>query len=229
VDASEGAVAASLDLVVGLTPVDPAYPNGGSFVVAATTVARPTNSQRFKISIPACTNYTFEVYGNPTLANLGSGSTNLDSSYLTNMSWVRCRLRCRRTGALNTNKFTASSNGTLSLYLKEKAVKGFYYICFGRAGCEYGNAMRTCLDHLFLGPKVDAMIVKSRLRVMRAKPIFRTRQTGFSKRSRCWNLPVVGILILIRGSVSVLAVRESPFPWLSNRGAGKRRRSFLKN
>jgi len=52
VDATTGAVAANFDFVVGLTPVDPTYPNGGSLVIAATSVAGPTNSVRFKLSIP---------------------------------------------------------------------------------------------------------------------------------------------------------------------------------
>src|SRR5258706_13340364 len=129
VDATTGAVAANFDFVVGLTPVDPAYP-GGSFVVAGGPVAGPTNSTRFKISIPAYANYTYEVYGNPTLANVGNNITNLSSSFLTNMSWAALPFSLSQAGAINTNRFTASSNGTLSIYLQEKAPKGFFYVSF---------------------------------------------------------------------------------------------------
>src|ERR1022692_592719 len=139
VDAATGAVAANFDFVAGLTPVDPTYPNGGSFVVAGTQVAGPGGTNRFKISIPAYTNYTYEVYGNPTLANVGNTITNWDSSYLTNMSWGALPFSLAQNGAINTNKFTAASNGTLNLYLQEKAVKGFYYISFRVPGANTGT------------------------------------------------------------------------------------------
>lgn len=139
VDATTGAVAANFDFVVGLTPVDPTYPNGGSFVIAATPVAGPTNSTRFKISVPAYTNFTYEVYGNPTFANVGNNLTNWNSSYLTNMSWGALPFSLSQTGAINTNKFTASSNGTLNLYLQEKAVKGYYYVSFRVPGANSGT------------------------------------------------------------------------------------------
>jgi protocatechuate 3,4-dioxygenase beta subunit len=138
VDATTGAVAANFDFVVGLTPVDPTYPNGGSFVVAATSVAGPTNSTRFKLSLPAYTNYTYEVYGNPTLANVGNTITNWDSSYLTNMSWGGLPFSLTQAGAVNTNRFTASTNGTLNLYLQEKSAKGFYYVSFRVPGENVG-------------------------------------------------------------------------------------------
>ena len=138
VDAATGAVAANWDFVVGLTPVDPAYPNGGSFVVSAAVVAGPTNSQRFKISVPAYANYTYEVYGNPTLANVGNTLTNWDAAYLTDMSWAGLPFSLTQTGAVNTNRFTASSNGTLNLYVQEKAAKGFYYISFRVPGANVG-------------------------------------------------------------------------------------------
>lgn len=138
VDAATGSVATNFDFVVGLTPVDPVYPNGGSFVVAPTQVAGPTNSVRFKISVPAYTNYTYEVYGNPTLANVGNTITNWDASSLTNMSWGGLPFALTQTGAVNTNRFTASSNGTLDIYLQEKAAKGFYYISFRVPGANLG-------------------------------------------------------------------------------------------
>lgn len=138
VDATTGAVAANFDFVVGLTPVEPAYPVG-SFVIAGTPVAGPTNSTRFQISIPAYTNYTYEVYGNPTLANVGNNITNWNSQYLTNMSWAALPFSLSQAGVVNTNKFTAPTNGTLNLYLEEKAVKGFYYVSFRLPGANTGT------------------------------------------------------------------------------------------
>lgn len=138
VDSATGTVAAHFDFVVGLTPVDPVYPNGGSLVIAPTIVAGPTNSTRFKLSIPAYTNYTYEVYGNPTMANVGNTITNWDSSYLTNMSWGGLPFSLTQTGAVNTNRFTASANGTLNLYLDAKAVKNFYYVSFRVPGANVG-------------------------------------------------------------------------------------------
>ena len=109
------------------------------FVLAGTPVAGPTNTTRFQLSIPACTNYTYEVYGNPTLANVGNNLTNWASSYLTNMSWAALPFSLSQNGVINTNKFTASSNGALNLYLQEKAAKGFYYVSFRAPGANTGT------------------------------------------------------------------------------------------
>jgi len=106
------------------------YPDGGSLVLAGAPVAGPTNTTRFKLTVPAYANYTYEVYGNPTMANVGNSVTNWGSSYLTNMSWGALPFSLTQAGAVNTNKITASSDGTLDLYVQEKAVKGFYYVSF---------------------------------------------------------------------------------------------------
>ena len=119
-----GEVQASWDFVSGFTPVEPGYPGSGSLVIAGTPVAGPTNSTRFKISIPAYTGYTYEVYGNPTLANL---------------AWSALPFSQSQTGLINTNKFTATSEGTLNLYLDAKAAKGFYYVSFRVPGANTGT------------------------------------------------------------------------------------------
>src|SRR5206468_235943 len=55
-----GEVQTSWDIVMGLTPVEPTYPGGGSLVVAGTLVAGPTGGNpRYKISIPAYTGYSY--------------------------------------------------------------------------------------------------------------------------------------------------------------------------
>lgn len=138
VDAATGAVAANFDFVVGITPIEPTYP-AGSFVIAGTPIAGPTNSTRFKVSIPAYTGYTYEVYGNPSLAGAGSGVTNWAASYLTNMSWAALPFSLTQTGSINTNKFTATSDGTLNLFLEEQAVKSNYYVSFRVPGANTGT------------------------------------------------------------------------------------------
>jgi protocatechuate 3,4-dioxygenase beta subunit len=138
VDATTGAAAANFDFVVGLTPIEPVYP-AGSFLIAGTPVAGPTNSTRFKISIPAYTNYTYEVYCNPTLLNSGNSITNWSADYLTNMSWAAMPFSLTQTGIIGTNKFTMPTNGTLNLYVQEKAAKGFYYVSFRVPGANTGT------------------------------------------------------------------------------------------
>src|SRR5437667_1325834 len=68
-----GEVQATWDFVSGFTPVQPTYPGGGSLTVAAGgLVAGPSGGNpRYSISFPAYTGYTYEIYGNPTFANLG--------------------------------------------------------------------------------------------------------------------------------------------------------------
>jgi protocatechuate 3,4-dioxygenase beta subunit len=138
VDPTAGAVAANFDFVLGYTPIEPVYPSGG-FVVTGDSVAGPTNSTRFKISIPAYTNYTYEVYGNPSLLYGGSGLTNWDSSSLTKMGWAALPFSLAQTGVINTNKFTATSNSSINVYLQEKAVKGFYFVTFRAPGENIGT------------------------------------------------------------------------------------------
>jgi protocatechuate 3,4-dioxygenase beta subunit len=138
VEAATGAVATSWDIVMNYTPVEPSYPNG-SFVIAGVPVAGPTNTTRFKVSFPAYANYNYEVYGNPTLGNVGNNLTNWTSAYLTNMSWGALPFSLSQAGTINTNKFTASSNGTLDLYVEEKAAKGFYYVSFRVPGGNTGT------------------------------------------------------------------------------------------
>ena len=138
VDESTGAVATSWDIIMNYTPVDVSYP-GGSFVIAGTPVAGPSGTTRFKLSLPAYANYTYEIYGNPTLANVGNSITNWDATSLADMSWAALPFSLSQTGAINANKFTATSDGTLDLYLEEKAVKGFYYVSFRLPGANTGT------------------------------------------------------------------------------------------
>ena len=136
VDAATGAVAANFDFVSGLAPVDPSYPNGGSLIVAGAPVA---GTNRFMISVPAYTNYAYEVYGNPSLLNAGSGVTNWTTPDLTNkFGWAALPFSLTPTGTINTNKYLATNNGTLNLYLQQKATNGFYFVAFRIPGSTNG-------------------------------------------------------------------------------------------
>ena len=119
-----GEVQATWDIVMGLTPLYPSYPGGGSLIIAGTPVAGPTDSTRFQLSLPAYSGYTYEIYGNPTLGAL---------------AWSALPFSLSAAGVINTNKFTASSNGTLNLYVAEKTNKGFYYVTFRVPGANTGT------------------------------------------------------------------------------------------
>ena len=92
--------------------------------MAGLPVAGPTNSTRFQISIPAYTGYTYEIYANPTLADL---------------SWKALPFALTQNGSIGTNKFTATSDGTLNLYPTAPAVKGFYRVSFRVPGANTGT------------------------------------------------------------------------------------------
>jgi protocatechuate 3,4-dioxygenase beta subunit len=120
-----GEVQATWDFVSQFTPTEPTYPNGGSLTVAGTAVAGPAGgNDRFKITIPAYAGYTYEVYGNPSMAAL---------------SWSALPFSLTQTGTIDHNEYTATSDGTLSLYLEQKAVKGFYFVSFRVPGANTGT------------------------------------------------------------------------------------------
>jgi hypothetical protein len=73
------------------------------------------------------------------LLNAGSGVTNWNVANLTNtFGWAALPFSLTQTGSINTNKYMATSNGTLNLYLKEKATNGFYYVSFRVPGSTNG-------------------------------------------------------------------------------------------
>jgi protocatechuate 3,4-dioxygenase beta subunit len=111
-----GEVQATWDFISGFTPVQPTYPGSGSLVVAGASVSGPAGGKaRFKITVPAYPGYTYEIYGNPTLADL---------------AWGALPFSLTQTGAIDRNKYTAANEGAVDLYVEQKAVKGFYYIAF---------------------------------------------------------------------------------------------------
>ena len=113
------------DFVTNITPVEPIYPGGGSLVVAGAVVAGPAGGNpRYRLSVPAYTGYNYEVYGNPTLADL---------------SWTALPFSLTEAGAIDRNIFTATADGTLHLFVEAKSARGFYTVSFRVPGANTGT------------------------------------------------------------------------------------------
>lgn len=120
-----GEVQATWDYVSSFTPVEPTYPNGGSLIVAGEPVTGPSGGKpRYKLTLPAYSNYTYEVYGNPTLADL---------------EWKALPFAITQTGSVDRHKHTVSSDGTLTVYVETQATKGFYKVSFRVPGSNTGT------------------------------------------------------------------------------------------
>jgi hypothetical protein len=74
--------------------------------------------------VPAYTGYTYEIYSNPTMADLG---------------WQALPFSLTQAGTIDRNKQTATSDGSLSFYVERKATKGFYYVSFRVPGANVGT------------------------------------------------------------------------------------------
>jgi hypothetical protein len=110
---------------MGLTPVEPTYPGSGSLVAAGALVAGPSGGNpRYKITIAVYTGYSYEVYGNPTMGDL---------------AWGALPFSLTQTGTIDRNIYTATSEGTLNIYLETKSAKGSYYISFRVPGANTGT------------------------------------------------------------------------------------------
>jgi protocatechuate 3,4-dioxygenase, beta subunit len=124
-DTTTGEVQATWDFQSGFTPVEPAYPGGGSLVAAGALVPGPTaGSFRYKITIPAYANYTYEIYGNPTFADL---------------QWTALPFSIAQNAAIDRHKHTATAEGALDFYVEAKAAKGFYKVTFRVPGANTGT------------------------------------------------------------------------------------------
>lgn len=119
-----GEVQTSWDFVSGFTPVEPTYPAPGGFVAKGAAVAGPGGTQRFKVTIPAYTNYCYEIYGDPTLAEL---------------EWHALPFSLTQTGALDRHKYVATTNGNLDVYVAAPAIKDFYKVSFRVPGANTGT------------------------------------------------------------------------------------------
>ncbi len=114
-----GEQAATWDIVMGLTPIDPTYPGGGNFLARGELVAGPTGGNpRYALTIPAFTGFIYEIYRNPTLADA---------------SWAALPFALSATGAIDRNLYTPASSGSVTLYVEKKAEKDFYKVAFRAA------------------------------------------------------------------------------------------------
>jgi protocatechuate 3,4-dioxygenase beta subunit len=122
---TSGEVETTHDFVMGLTPVEPTYPDGGSLVIAGALVSGSAGGNpRFRITLPAFMGYSYEVYGNPTWGALGWGALPFSLS---------------QTGSIDRNITTAASDGMLELYVEAKSARGFYYVSFRVPGANTGT------------------------------------------------------------------------------------------
>jgi len=116
---------ATWDFVSGFTPVEPAYPNSGSLLVSGTLVSGTTGGNpRYRLTLPAYANYTYEIYGNPTMADL---------------DWKALPFSLSQTGTIDRHKHTATAEGTLNFFVEAKADRGFYKVTFRVPGANTGT------------------------------------------------------------------------------------------
>ena len=112
---------------MGLIPVEPTYPDspGGSLVVAGIPVpSQSSGKPRFKVTVPAYAGYSYEVYANPTMGNLG---------------WAALPFALTETRKPDRNIQTPTAEGSLDLYVDRPSVKGFYYVGFRLPGANTGT------------------------------------------------------------------------------------------
>jgi protocatechuate 3,4-dioxygenase beta subunit len=120
-----GEVQAAWDYVVRQSRTEPTYPDDCSLVGAGVPVAGPGGGNgRFKLSLPAYTGYSYEIYGNPTFVGLGGSALPFSLS---------------ATGTIDRNIHTATGEGALAPFVEQKAVKGFYYVAFPALGVDTGT------------------------------------------------------------------------------------------
>jgi protocatechuate 3,4-dioxygenase, beta subunit len=123
-----GEVAATWDYYSALAPVDHTYlGNSGRFeATVVEIVAGPTGTYRAKITIPAYSGYTYELYTSTTL-----GDT--DSSQIP--------FALTQAGAVGNHKYTAASAGSLSFYvpLKDANTRRFYSVSYRIPGANTGT------------------------------------------------------------------------------------------
>ena len=114
------------DIVMGFTPVEPSYPNtpDGSLIVAGVPVSGASGKERFKVTVPAYAGYSYEVYANPTMGNLG---------------WAALPFSLEEASKPDRNIYTVAKEGALDLYVDRPSVKGFYYIGFRLPGANTGT------------------------------------------------------------------------------------------
>ena len=87
-------------------------------------MAGPNNTVRYKLTIPVYTGYCYEVYANPTLADL---------------EWKALPFSVTQTGTIDRHKHLATAEGSLSIYVEAEATRGFYKVAFRVPGANTGT------------------------------------------------------------------------------------------
>jgi len=123
---SSGEVETTWDIVMGITPVEQPYPNaeGSHLVIAGQPLNNTGGKPRFKIPVAVQKGYSYEVYANPTMGNLG---------------WAALPFAMTANGKVDRNIHTADKEGTLDLFVEKPSVKGFYYVAFRVPGANTGT------------------------------------------------------------------------------------------
>ena len=123
-----GEVSATWDYNSSLAPVDHTYAaNGGQFVAdKMEIVAGPSGTYRVKITIPASTGYTYELYTTTTMGE--TDSRNIPFALTA-------------TGAAGNHKYTATAAGSLSFYvpITNADARRFYSVSYRIPGANTGT------------------------------------------------------------------------------------------
>ena len=124
-----GEQAATWDYFSGLAPVDHAYlGNNGSFVVdkVEIVVGATADTYRAKITIPAYTGYTYELYSSTTLNEMDN---------------QQIPFALTQAGAVGNHKFTATNTGSLSFYVpvRNADARRFYSVAYRVPGANTGT------------------------------------------------------------------------------------------
>jgi protocatechuate 3,4-dioxygenase beta subunit len=115
----------AFDIVLGLTPVEQPYPGAEHGVLVIPGTPAPISSRLlFELSIPAQAGYSYEVYADPTVGKLG---------------WAALPFSLTANSKPDRNIHTATSEGTLELYVEKPSVKGFYHVAFRVPGANLGT------------------------------------------------------------------------------------------
>jgi protocatechuate 3,4-dioxygenase beta subunit len=117
------------DIVMGLTPTEQPYPGGGAegghLVLKAVEIPAAAGGHvRFKVTVPAYAGYTYEIYANPTMGNLG---------------WAALPFALQASAKPDRNLYTATAEGALDLFVERPSVKGSYYVAFRVPGANTGT------------------------------------------------------------------------------------------
>ena len=118
--------AATWDIVMGVTPVEPTYPETeeGSLMIDAKEVRTSDGRTRYQVSLPGYSGYSYEVYANPTMGSLG---------------WAALPFSIDRESSVDRNIITAEKEGPLTFFVDKPSIKGVYHVAFRVPGANAGT------------------------------------------------------------------------------------------